>query len=165
MTTQDDDLDFDDLDFDDLNLSDEDLLQAERMDLVNEINAFILTLPDDTRMELMSPDTLTVKRMNGVYAKIAHVGGEGFKPLRSYVGKRGKLVMCFAPLEAAEYVEMEMYVNDCYVHLTDFGSVMQFPDGLSLETKLFKLGKKESQLREAARNKGKFDDYDSFGTF
>lgn len=60
---------------------------------------------------LMEPMQLTVKRANKPgdgYSKKPHIGGENFRPLRCYAGKRNKLIYVFKPLEVADYVEMEM---------------------------------------------------------
>lgn len=57
---------------------------------------------------LASPETLTVKRVNGAFSKKAHIGSEDFRPVRVYLGKRGKLIYVFTPVMVADYVEMEM---------------------------------------------------------
>ena len=56
---------------------------------------------------LASPESLTVKRPNGTYAKKAHIGSEDFKPISAYIGKRGKLIFVFKPVMVSDYVEME----------------------------------------------------------
>ena len=60
---------------------------------------------------LTEPLQLTVKRANKPgdgYSKKPHIGGENFRPLRCYAGKRNKLIYVFKPMEVADYVEMEM---------------------------------------------------------
>lgn len=69
---------------------------------------------------LGSPETLTVKRNNGVYSKQAHIGSEDFKPHSAYLGKRGKIIYVFKPVMVAEYEFMEMDENAAREKLIGF---------------------------------------------
>lgn len=72
---------------------------------------------------LLEPLSLTVKRANKSgdgYSKRAHTGGEEFRPLRCYAGKRGTLIYVFAPLAAADYMEMEMTESQAKKALSGF---------------------------------------------
>lgn len=54
--------------------------------------------------------TLTVKADKG-YQKAAHTGGEDFKVVRGYHGKRDGAILVFTPVMASNYTEMEMPVS------------------------------------------------------
>lgn len=74
-------------------------------------NNIVARPPGADTFMLMEPIQLTVKRANKPgdgYSKRPHIGGENFRPLRCYAGKRNKLIYVFKPLEVADYVEMEM---------------------------------------------------------
>lgn len=55
--------------------------------------------------------SLTVKTAEKGYQKAAHVGGEEFKVVRGYHGKRDGAILVFAPVAASNYTEMEMPVS------------------------------------------------------
>lgn len=77
------------------------------LDLLAEEITAIFSATTETFM-LSSPMALTVKKPNGGYSKVAHVGSEDFQPVRTYLGKRGKLIFVFKPVMVSEYSEMEM---------------------------------------------------------
>lgn len=77
------------------------------LDLLAEEITAIFAATTETFM-LSSPMALTVKKPNGGYSKVAHVGSEDFQPVRTYLGKRGKLIFVFKPVMVSEYSEMEM---------------------------------------------------------
>lgn len=77
------------------------------LDLLAEEITGIFASTTETFM-LSSPMALTVKKPNGGYSKVAHVGSEDFQPVRTYLGKRGKLIFVFKPVMVSEYSEMEM---------------------------------------------------------
>lgn len=56
---------------------------------------------------LTEPSQLTVKSDKG-YQKAAHTGGEEFKVVRGYHGKRDGAILVCKPVMASNYVEMEM---------------------------------------------------------
>lgn len=76
---------------------------AQGLEVINEA----IARTGETFM-LSSPETLTVSRSSGVYSKKAHIGSEDFKPVRAYLGKRGKIIYVFKPVMVADYEEMEM---------------------------------------------------------
>lgn len=102
-------------------VEDKQKLDEEEMELelmAEEITA-IFAATTETFM-LSSPMTLTVKKPNGGYSKVAHVGSEDFQPVRAYLGKRGKLIFAFKPVMVSEYSEMEMDEESCKAHLVGF---------------------------------------------
>jgi hypothetical protein len=68
---------------------------------------------------LTAPMVLTVKRPKG-YSKSNHIGSEDFKPLRAYMGKKGKIIIVFRPVMTADYEEMEMEEAQAKQHLMGF---------------------------------------------
>lgn len=77
------------------------------LDLLAEGISRILDGTTETFM-LSAPVSLTVRRHNNTYSKLAHVGSEDFAPVRCYMGKRNKLIFVFKPVMISEYLEMEM---------------------------------------------------------
>lgn len=93
------------------------------LELMAEEVTAIFAATTETFM-LSSPMTLTVKKPNGGYSKVAHVGSEDFQPVRAYLGKRGKLIFAFKPVMVSEYIEMEMDEASCKAHLVGFKDFM-----------------------------------------
>lgn len=60
---------------------------------------------------LNEPISLTVKTADKGYQKASHVGGEEFKVVRGYHGKRDGAILVFTPVAASNYTEMEMPVE------------------------------------------------------
>lgn len=69
---------------------------------------------------LSSPIALTVRKANGAFSKMPHVGMEDFQPASAYIGKRGKMIFVFKPVMVAEYVEMEMDEQQAFANLNGF---------------------------------------------
>jgi hypothetical protein len=90
-------------------------LLKEELEAINDA----LASTGETFM-LGSPETLTVKRPNGAFSKKAHIGSEDFKPVRAYLGKRGKIIFVFKPVMVADYDEMEMDENQAKEKLIGF---------------------------------------------
>lgn len=55
--------------------------------------------------------SLTVKTADKGYQKASHVGGEEFKVVRGYHGKRDGAILVFTPVSASNYTEMELPVS------------------------------------------------------
>lgn len=89
------------------------------LDLLAEEITAIFAATTETFM-LSSPMALTVKKANGSYSKVAHVGSEDFEPVRTYLGKRGKLIFVFKPVMVSEYSEMEMDEASAKANLVGF---------------------------------------------
>lgn len=89
------------------------------LDLLAEEITGIFAATTETFM-LSSPMALTVKKPNGGYSKVAHVGSEDFQPVRTYLGKRGKLIFVFKPVMVSEYAEMEMDEASAKANLVGF---------------------------------------------
>lgn len=83
-----------------------DPLAEALQDELEAINAKLATT-SETFM-LASPETLTIKKVNGTYSKKAHIGSEDFRPVSVYMGKRGKLIFVFKPVMVADYAEAEL---------------------------------------------------------
>jgi hypothetical protein len=143
------------------------LLEAELTDLAQELTTYFAAQPDQaiTTCTLAGPEVLTCCRVNGTYHKVSHVGGEDFKPVEAYIGKRKRMLIKFQPLQAAEYAHMEMFVDDALAHMHGFDQLTWFEDGSTLSDKLHALARKASEIKEKERNRSKFDDYDNFGMF
>lgn len=60
---------------------------------------------------LNEPLSLTVKTADKGYQKASHVGGEEFKVVRGYHGKRDGAILVFTPVAASNYTEMELPVS------------------------------------------------------
>ena len=64
---------------------------------------------------LNEPISLTVKTADKGYQKASHVGGEEFKVVRGYHGKRDGAILVFTPVAASNYTEMEMPVSKSHM--------------------------------------------------
>lgn len=64
---------------------------------------------------LNEPASLTVKTADKGYQKASHVGGEEFKVVRGYHGKRDGAILVFTPVAASNYTEMEMPVSKSHM--------------------------------------------------
>lgn len=79
-------------------------------DSIEEISVEInnaLSESDSPKFMLMEPMVLTVYNGRG-FSKVPSVGGEEFKAVGCYVGKTGKLIYKFKPVDAASYQHMEL---------------------------------------------------------
>jgi hypothetical protein len=87
-----------------------------------DIMTSFLESEQSRRFMLAEPLALTVKKKDGSYSKRPHVGGEEFKVVRCYVGKRAGLIYVFKPVDVADYVEMEMSESQAKTSLNDFAA-------------------------------------------
>lgn len=104
---------------------------------------------------LSSPMALTVKRPNNTYAKVAHVGSEDFQPVRTYLGKRGKLIFVFKPVMVSEYSEMEMDEASAKANLMGFKDFLyEFVGDINYKTGQIRarLSAKQEQAKLADRH-------------
>lgn len=95
------------------------------------------------------------------YAKQAHVGGEDFKPVRAYVGKRDGVIIVFEPVMASDYTEMEMPLEIGKQKLSGLeGEVRR----IGFEAKLVELAKERIAKREALAAQERSTNYgDQYG--
>ncbi len=121
----------------------EDALTLE-LDLLAEAVTDVMATTAETFM-LSAPLSLTVKRPNNTYAKVAHVGSEDFVPVRCYVGKRNKLIFVFKPVMISGYSEMEMDEVSAKASLVGFKPF--------LNEKIGDLGVKVSSIRAQIASK------------
>ena len=63
---------------------------------------------------LTEASQLTVKTPDKGYQKASHVGGEEFKVIRGYHGKRDGAILVFVPVSASNYTEMELPVSKAH---------------------------------------------------
>lgn len=82
---------------------------------------------------LGEPLQLTVLRRDGRYSKRSHIGGEDFKPIRAYIGKRGKLIYVFRPVMVSDYEHMEMEDSEACEKLTGFKDYIKHAAGSEFE--------------------------------
>lgn len=104
------------------------------------------------RFMLGGPTTLTVVKKNGGYSKRHHIGGEEFKAVRCYVGKRPGLIYVFKPMDVTDYVEMEMGEAQAKSSLGDFADFINGKVG-SGELARFKREAQQNAALEAEREK------------
>lgn len=94
---------------------------SEVVELINvriEKDAAMRALP--VSLMLTESCMLTVKSSSRGYSKKAHTGGEEFKPVNCYVGKRGSIIYVFKPLAVADYQFMEMPESQACEALSGF---------------------------------------------
>ena len=104
------------------------------LDLLAEDISRILGATTETFM-LSSPVSLTVRRPNNTYSKVAHVGSEDFSPVRCYLGKRSKLIFVFKPIMVCDYSEMEMDEASAKANLVGFKEFLkQFVGDIEYKT-------------------------------
>lgn len=122
--------------------------------LVAQMNAILLA--NQKTFMLGEPLSLTVKRSNGGYSKRPHTGGEDFQALRCYAGKRDKLIYVFRPVDAADYVEMEMDEAQAKKSLNRFADFLKTYAGSDFDRTRKEIAKKnaeEAELEKLATRK------------
>jgi hypothetical protein len=111
---------------------------------------------------LSSPMALTVKKPNGGYSKVAHVGSEDFQPARAYLGKRGKLIFVFTPVMVSEYAEMEMDEASAKANLVGFKDFLKESVG-SIEAKVAQIKVNLAAKQETAKMADRAETYKNIG--
>ena len=122
--------------------------------LVAQMNAILLA--NQKTFMLGEPLSLTVKRSNGGYSKRPHTGGEDFQALRCYAGKRDKLIYVFRPVDAVDYVEMEMDEAQAKKSLNRFADFLKTYAGSDFDRTRKEIAKKnaeEAELEKLATRK------------
>jgi hypothetical protein len=112
---------------------------------------------------LRTPTSLTVVKSDDSFSKVPGIGGEDFKPVRAYIGKKGAIICVFEPATVTErYTAMEMPYSDCLNNLQGFReSVVYF----GAAGKLSVIGESKARIR-AAQDLEKFSKtYEDFGAF
>ena len=110
---------------------------------------------------LTAPMVLTVKRPKG-YSKANHIGSEDFKPLRAYMGKKGKIIIVFRPVMTADYEEMEMEEAQAKQHLMGFDEY--FKEAMwDVREELDAFHKKSADEQEKAALSDRFETYKDLG--
>ena len=101
-------------------IDDVDLQMQALRDRLNESFARATKNNTEATFALMAPETLTVKKRDGAFAKKAHIGGEDFSVQSVYMGKRGTPIYIFKPRSVAEYETMEMGEKQAFKSMRDF---------------------------------------------
>lgn len=112
---------------------------------------------------LSSPVFLTVKLHNGSYSKKAHVGMEDFKPVRAYIGKRGKMIFTFQPVMVADYAEMEVDETQAFSNLNGFKEYLNQALGASFATLRAEIQTALSNEAEKEKLADRYDTYKDIG--
>lgn len=121
----------------------------------------------DLTFMLVDAMSLTVKTSDPdakhPYAKQPHTGGEDFKPVGAYVGKRDGIIIRFEPVMASNYTEMEMPLEVGKTKLSGLDVAVR---RVGFEQKVAELAKeriaKREQLAAAERQANYGDDYGGF---
>jgi hypothetical protein len=138
-------------------ISDEDLA----MELMCEELSVTLGKSTETFM-LSSPLALTVKKANGAYSKVPHVGSEDFAPARAYMGKRGKIIFVFKPVMVSEYSEMEMEERQARENLVGFKEWLRENFG-DMTSKLAEIRSEAAKKAEQTKLADRYETYKDIG--
>lgn len=138
-------------------ISDEDLA----MELMCEELSAALGKATESFM-LSSPLALTVKKANGAYSKVAHVGSEDFAPARAYMGKRGKIIFVFKPVMVSEYSEMEMDERQARESLVGFKEWLRENFG-DMQSKLTEIRSEAAKKAEQTKLADRYETYKDIG--
>lgn len=148
-------------------LDDKVALEAGLADLAADLTAHFLSAGANAdginTCSLTGPESLTVTTEGRGYSKLPHLGGEEFIPDTAYLGKRGKVIVCFKPRDAAAYSTMEMPIEEALVKLDGFSIIANDLEGPPLMERLKGLKREESKLREQEKMKDKFVEYADIG--
>lgn len=99
--------------------------------------------------------TLTVKADKG-YQKAAHTGGEDFKVVRGYHGKRDGAILVFTPVMASNYTEMEMPVSKAQESLSGMAEALR---EVGWSTRVKEIAAAKIKAREELANKERSQAY------
>lgn len=135
--------------------------QVEAMKEVAEhlTNQWALETPTFT---LSAPASLTVLKEDNNYSKQAHIGGEEFKAVSAYVGKRGAIICVFTPVAVERYTQMEMPYNDC---VTSFRGFRSHATDVGATGKLAIVTDAKKRIAQAIELEEKSKVYADFGEF
>lgn len=135
----------------------------EAMDtLAEQVTQALIDAKAKTFM-LGEPMHLTIKKRDGTYSKRPHIGGEEFVPVRVYAGKRGTLIYAFRPVDAADYVEMEMGEAQAFEHFTGLKKHMEVLIERGLSDSVKEAKKAAADKEEQRKTADNFDKYASLG--
>lgn len=119
---------------------------------------------DNTRtVKLFAPTMLTVKVVGTGYKKVSHIGGEEFKIDGVYLGKKGKLIFTFAPVDTVTYSHMEMEGDEALASLEHFRNAVDAAVGGDFVQVATAIRRLEADAREAAASASKFTEYEDIG--
>jgi hypothetical protein len=129
--------------------------------LASQISERMIEKPETFMLgEAMS---LVVKKPDGSYSKRPHIGGEDFRVVRCYIGKREKLIYVFRALEVTDYAEMEMDEAQANRAMAGFGTYIREIGGADFELLKKNAMKKLATEAEKIKNAGKEAQYAELG--
>jgi hypothetical protein len=121
-----------------------------------------LSKAEETFM-LSSPMTLTVKKPNGSYSKVAHIGSEDFSPHSAYLGKKGKIIFVFKPvMVGTDYTHMEMEEQQAVASLMGFKEWLRENVG-DTQAKLRDIRQESAKKAEQEKLADRFETYKDLG--
>lgn len=109
---------------------------------------------------LNGPMSLTVCRANGDYRKLSHIGGEDFCADGAYLGKRGQIILRFAPVMASDYQYAEMSLKEAMSNFAEFTGWFAL---IGASRRLSEIKEKEVQEKERKENEKRFGHYEDIG--
>lgn len=130
--------------------------------LVEMMNEYF-TINDNPPVTLNQPASLTVKKKDGTFSKSAHIGGEEFKVVGAYLGKRGDVIITFVPYGPTPYAFMEMPIKEARTGMTGFNEVANRACDGDLGAKMKEINKAKADEKEAKANAGKSEQYAEAG--
>jgi hypothetical protein len=129
--------------------------------LASQISERMIEKPETFMLgEAMS---LVVKKPDGSCSKRPHIGGEDFRVVRCYIGKREKLIYVFRALEVTDYAEMEMDEAQANRAMAGFGTYIREIGGADFELLKKNAMKKLATEAEKIKNAGKEAQYAELG--
>ena len=140
-------------------------------ELSQEMDSFLYALAekfaDSKETFLLSgPATLTVKKGEDSasgYSKVPHIGGEDFKPVSAYMGKRGNPIFIFKPVMASGYSFMEMSEKDARAQLVGFKEYLSEIDYYDFMTEY---GRRLTKIKDGKAIEAKGEQYSGeFGSW
>lgn len=117
-----------------------------------------------TTFMLVEPVSVTIKKSDGKFGKRAMIGGETFRPVDCYVGKRKSLIHVFKPLQASDYATAELSHEDAkklFGHT--FTEFIKAVDGGKFEEMNREANKLARDEEERIKNAGKAEQYSDLG--
>jgi len=113
---------------------------------------------------LSEPMTVTVSKADGSFSKRPMIGGESFRPVNCYVGKRKKLIFVFSPAQVSDFSQMEMIETEAVKAFgLAFMALVNAANGGEIKNILSDAKKAASAAAEAKKNEGKFKQYEQLG--
>ncbi|MBC7666840.1 MAG: hypothetical protein H7276_24140 [Caulobacter sp.] len=133
------------------------------MDVINTVVSESFAKGTSAKFSLTAPDTLTVKKRDGTFAKKPHIGGEEFVCTGVYMGKRGKMIFQFQPTAAADYAQLELTEKQAQDLMGDFEAYAAQIIGRDLQLAKREAAEQSSLEAERAKLSDPSDVYSDLG--